>query len=206
MADDANNLDTLKLRGWLDRMESGDITARDELLRATWERLELLARKMLRRYPVVRRWAETNDVLQNALLRLLRSLREIRPTNTREFFGLAALQVRRELLDLVRHFRGEGFARFASTGAAADPARAGQEQVMESPTENEDLELWCRFHESVGLLPDAEREVIELSFYHGWTQAQIAELLQVDERTVRRRWRSACLLLNQRMGGKMPQT
>ena len=27
-----------------------------------------------------------------------------------------------------------------------------------------------------------------LTFYHGWTQAEIAELFQVDERTIRRRW------------------
>jgi RNA polymerase sigma factor (sigma-70 family) len=36
-----------------------------------------------------------------------------------------------------------------------------------------------------------EREVVGLIFYHGWTQAQTAELFGVDERTVRRRWRSA---------------
>jgi RNA polymerase sigma factor (sigma-70 family) len=46
------------------------------------------------------------------------------------------------------------------------------------------------FHAAVEQLPDAEREVVELTFYHGLTQPEIAELLGVDERTVRRRWRA----------------
>jgi RNA polymerase sigma factor (sigma-70 family) len=54
-------------------------------------------------------------------------------------------------------------------------------------------------------LPVAEREVVGLVFYHGWTQAQIAELFQVDERTVRRRWQSACLRLNRLAGGELPR-
>jgi DNA-directed RNA polymerase specialized sigma24 family protein len=29
-------------------------------------------------------------------------------------------------------------------------------------------------------------------FYHGWTQVKIAELFGVDERTIRRRWATAC--------------
>jgi RNA polymerase sigma-70 factor (ECF subfamily) len=69
-------------------------------------RLERLARKMLRRFPGVHRWAETGDVLQNALLRLLRALQEVRPESVRGFFGLVAEQMRRELLDLARHFCG----------------------------------------------------------------------------------------------------
>ena len=33
----------------------------------------------------------------------------------------------------------------------------------------------------------------------GWTQKQIAELFQVDERTIRRRWTAACDKLRQRV-------
>jgi DNA-directed RNA polymerase specialized sigma24 family protein len=43
-------------------------------------------------------------------------------------------------------------------------------------------------------------------FYHGWTQAQIAELFEVDERTIRRRWQSACLRLNELVGGDLPRS
>ena len=47
--------------------------------------------------------------------------------------------------------------------------------------------------------------MVGLVFYHGWTQAQIAELFQVDERTIRRRWQSACLRLHQLVGENLPQ-
>jgi DNA-directed RNA polymerase specialized sigma24 family protein len=48
-----------------------------------------------------------------------------------------------------------------------------------------------------------EREVVCLTFYHGWTQMQIAELFQVDERTIRRRWRAAVLKLTEALGGRV---
>src|SRR5262245_55661084 len=89
-----------QLRGWLERMQAGDGSARDELLRAVGGRLERLARQMLRGFPNVKHWADTGDVLQNALIRLLRSLEAIRPASTRDFFNLATVQIRRELLDL----------------------------------------------------------------------------------------------------------
>src|SRR4051812_10202529 len=94
------------LQHCLDRMRQGDAAARDELLRHVTGRLERLTRKMLKDYPGVRRWTETGDVLQNALLRLLRALADVQPATVRDFFALATVQVRRELLDLARHFQG----------------------------------------------------------------------------------------------------
>src|SRR5690348_11525341 len=91
---------TAQLVEWVDRMRAGDASARDELIRGFQGRLELLARKMVGRDPRVRRWVDAEDVLQNALLRLLRALETVRPESTRAFFGLAAEQLRRELLDL----------------------------------------------------------------------------------------------------------
>src|SRR5207249_1409885 len=102
-------VDTARLHGWVDRMRGGDRTARDELLRAVCDRLERLARSMVRRYPGVHRWEETGDVFQNAVLRLLSALEEVRPDSTRAFFGLAAEQMRRVLLDLAkRHYGPHG--------------------------------------------------------------------------------------------------
>src|ERR1700694_2240596 len=94
---------TTELQGYLERMRDGDAAARDELLRPVCGRLERLTRKMLKAYPTVQRWEDTGDVFQNATMRLLRSLQEVRPDSTRAFFGLAAEQLRRELLGLARH-------------------------------------------------------------------------------------------------------
>jgi RNA polymerase sigma-70 factor (ECF subfamily) len=54
-----------------------------------------------------------------------------------------------------------------------------------------DLERWTAFHEAVDGLPEEEREVVGLLFYHGLTKEQAAALLDVSERTVQRRWRAA---------------
>src|SRR5947209_2117063 len=95
-----------RIQGCLERLRAGDPSARDELFRQAGGRLERLARRMLRDFPGVRRWAQTGDVLQSALVRLLRALAEVRPASAREFLGLAAEQIRRELLDLARHYYG----------------------------------------------------------------------------------------------------
>jgi RNA polymerase sigma factor (sigma-70 family) len=188
---------TIHMLACLDRMRAGDGAARDELVRGFCERLERLARKMLRRFPGVQRWADTGDVLQNSLLRLLRALEEVRPTTTQAFFGLAAEQMRRELLDLVRHYYGRyGIgANHASRAALADP-ESPADDPPDLATDARELEKWCAFHEKVEQLPAAEREVVGLIFYHGWTQAEAAELFQVSVRTIQRRWEAALVKLH----------
>lgn len=195
-------VDTVLLHRWLERMRAGDTVARDELLRALCDRLERLARSMLRRYPRVRRWEETGDVLQNATLRLLRALQDIQPTSMRAFFGLAAEQMRRELLDLAkRHYGPHGLGtRCAASLTPADGAPSASADVADPTDDPEDLEQWCLFHERVAQLPTEEREVVGLIFYHGWSQAQVAELFGVDERTVRRRWKAGLTVLQGMFG------
>lgn len=189
---------TIQLHNWLERMQAGDLAARDELVRRLCGRLERLARKMLRRFPRVQRWADTGDVLNNALMRLLRALEHVRPESMRAFFGLAAEQMRRELLDLARHFYGpHGLgAHHASTPPVDRTDRPASEPAA-AADDPEELERWCAFHEGVAKLPGEEREVVGLVFYHGWKQAEVAELFGVTVRTVQRHWQSALLKLQQ---------
>jgi RNA polymerase sigma-70 factor (ECF subfamily) len=192
MSDEVVN--TVQLNGWVDRMCAGDLAARDELLRAVGNRLERLARKMLRRFPDVQRWAQTGDVLQNSLMRLLRALEQVRPDSVREFFGLAAEQMRRELLDLARHFHGpQGQAAHHHSGVL-DASHVGGEEAPD------DLERWSAFHDKVAGLPAEERVVVDLIYYHGWGQAAVAEMLEVSVRTVQRRWETALSRLHQAIG------
>src|SRR5262245_10801295 len=100
----AAQVDTVRLHGLVDRMHAGDTVAANELLRAFHTRLEQLTRKMLRGHPVIRRWEDTNDILQGALVRLLRALDAVRPNSTLAFLGLAAMQIQRELLTVARHY------------------------------------------------------------------------------------------------------
>jgi RNA polymerase sigma factor (sigma-70 family) len=183
-----DDLHTTTLRDLIARFQAGENSALDALIRRTEERLAHFVHRMLRGFPNVRAREQTEDVLQNALIRLARSLRQETPASVREFFGLAALHVRRELLDLAR-----SHGRRPTTPLTTDPT----DLTTDSPTE---LDRWAALHEAVERLPEELRQVFSCTFYHGWTQGQIAELLGISDRQVRRLWVEACLRLKEAVG------
>jgi RNA polymerase sigma-70 factor (ECF subfamily) len=184
--------DTRQLHHLLGRMRGGDLNARDELLMQVCGRLERLARKMLRRFPDVHCYTQTGDVLQNAVLRLLRALQAVEPGSVRAFFGLAAEQMRRELLDLARRYRRSRSVGFSPAPADAEESASNEaREPADYDMDPAELERWCRFHQEVEKLPEEEREVVSLVYYHGWAQAEVADVLGVTTRTVRRRWQAA---------------
>jgi RNA polymerase sigma factor (sigma-70 family) len=188
-------------------MRASDLAAREEMLRRLGAQLERLARKMLRRYPHVQRWADTDDVLQNALLRLLRALEQVQPGSMREFFGLAAEQMRRELLDLAKHFHGPlGAGANHASHVREDNSSVASAEPPDKADNAKELERWCAFHEGVAGLPAEEREVVGLIFYHGWTRAEVAELFGINVRTVQRRWQSALEKLHQILNDDAPDS
>jgi RNA polymerase sigma-70 factor (ECF subfamily) len=185
-----------QVRGWLAGVRADDRDAADALVRHVADRMHELTRRMLRGFPTVRRWAETDDVLQAALIRLLRAVRAVPATTTRDVLALAAEQVRRELIDLARHFHGplgSGRRHATPTCGAVFPEPA---DATHDPT---GLAEWAALHEQVGRLPDEEREVFALLYYQGLTQAEAARLLGVVVRTVQRRWQSALLRLHEQL-------
>jgi RNA polymerase sigma-70 factor (ECF subfamily) len=196
---------TQGLQECLERMRAGDPGARNELIRRACGRLERLTRKMLRGFPGVRRWEQTDDVLQNALIRLLRALEDVRPASVRHFFALTAEQVRRELIDLARHYYGpQGPGAKHATHTDADDQDGPAYERPDYSHEPSALASWCEFHEQVRRLPEEEREVVDLLFYQGLTQAEAAGLLQVTVRTVQRRWQAALVNLHQVLKGQWP--
>jgi RNA polymerase sigma-70 factor (ECF subfamily) len=191
---------TAVLGRWLERLREGDEAARSEVVNHTCQRLEALTKRMLRHYPRLRRWEQTSDVLQNAVLRLHRSLATVRPESPAQFYGLAAAQIRRELTDLARHHFGpEGAAAHHHTDGA-DRAGGPVGNKADPGGEPSTLAEWTDFHEKVQRLAEAEREVFDLLWYEGLTQAEAAQVLGVRERTVKNRWRSAKLGLQRLLG------
>jgi RNA polymerase sigma-70 factor (ECF subfamily) len=192
---------TAYLQHCLDRLHEGHASSRDALLAGVCGRLERLTHVMLKDYRRLQRWENTDDVLQNALIRLHRALQTITPPTLGDFYRLATLQIRRELLDLARHYYGpEGAAaRQASvsvTGSAGEPTNASLEPSR--------LLAWTEFHQQVQELPEEEREVFDLIWYQGLAQTEAAEVLNVCARTVKRRWQAACLKLHDRLHGQLP--
>jgi RNA polymerase sigma-70 factor (ECF subfamily) len=180
---------------WIERLQAGDPSARDGLIRASTERLRRLSRALLRRYPGVRRWEETDDVYQNAMMRLYRALAEVRPTDARAYLGFAALQVRRELIDLARRYAGpEGMG----ANHASNP---GHQPIDADGLDPGSLVEWTEFHALVDRLPEELREAFDLLYYQGLSQAEAATVLGVSDRTIKRRWREARIELNRRVRG-----
>jgi RNA polymerase sigma-70 factor (ECF subfamily) len=196
------------LQRCLERLQAGDESARRELLAGACERLKELTRTMLRDYRRLRRWEESDDVLQNALVRLHRSLQDVTPPSLRDFYRLAALQVRRELIDLARHHFGpEGRGRRHHTNAAEGDSRVTPRPAYERPGSAEEpatLAAWAEFHRQADALPEEEREVFDLVWYQGLGHTEAAALLGVSARTVKRRWQAACLRLHEALGGELP--
>lgn len=205
-----NDALTVEIQGWLDRLHAGDADAREKLIACACGRLERLTRKMLHDWTRVRRWEETGDVLQSAAMRLYRALATARPQSVVEFFRLAALNIRRELHDLAKHYygpRGLGARHATAAWQRGVDAEAGDGHGWEPRRSDEDPEslwAWAEFHAQVEKLPDEDRAVFDLLWYQELSQAEAAALLGISLRTVKRRWAAARLRLQQALGDALP--
>jgi len=195
------------IQGWIDRLRAGDEAARAELLRCSCDRLVELTRRMLRRYQRIRRWEDTDDVVQNVALRLYRTLESVTPRSTLDFLRLASLNIRRELLDLSKHYYGpQGLGTLHASNpddrsASASPGGVDPADLTQEPSR---LDAWAEFHRQVDALPDEQREVFDLIWYQALTRAEAAELLGVSERTLMRRWQAARLAIFDALDGQLP--
>ena len=84
-------VDVTFYRSCIQRLNQGDRSALEELLRHSEHRLTMLVRKMLRDYPTVSRWEQTDDVLQVALMKMVRALSETKLNDERHFLRLCAM-------------------------------------------------------------------------------------------------------------------
>jgi RNA polymerase sigma-70 factor (ECF subfamily) len=195
---------TSLLQGWIERMNANDPGARDALIRHAYDRLRRLTRKLFRDFRRLERWEEADDVLQGALVRLLNALEQIRPASAAEFFRLATLQIRRELLDLVRHHFGpEGSAAYHASGPPGERNRDSGPPAHDAPQTTylpDRLAIWAELHRRIAALRPELRDVFELRWYQGLTQEQTAAVLGVSVPTVKRRWTAGRLELAEFLG------
>lgn len=182
---------TTHLQSLIDRLRAGDEAARDELISRSRKRLQRLAHRQLDRFPSARaRLAQTEDVVQDAVIRLMEALEQVPVSSVAGYFGLASKKMRELLIELTRRLPPPA----AMGGSAATTNSPGVNPAAETAgpaTRAERTEL----HSQVENLPEDDREVFELIHYMGLTQAEVAELLGCSVRTVKRRWQEARLKL-----------
>ena len=121
--------------------------------------------------------------------------------------GLATLEIRRSLIDLIRHHFGpEGAAGKHFSDVVGDSSGDGRviKNIPAQTGEPDSLQSWELFHETVDQLPEEEREVFQLVWYGGMQQQEIASLLEISNRTVQRRLYRGRRIIVAAMQGEQP--
>ena len=185
------------LAGCLARLAQGDDLARDRIIEVCNDRLRELSSRLLGKFAKVRRWDNTDDVAQNAAMRLYRALGDTVPDSPRGLMGLMATQIQRELIDLARKHAGpmsyaENHDTNVRDGTSGNVFRVEEAEDSGNGLEEElPLERWESFHRAVENLPEEHREVFRLVWYLGADRETTAKTLGLSVRTVGRRWQEA---------------
>lgn len=163
----------------LDRVEQGDPKGAEELLPVVYEELRrLAAQKMAHEAPG--QTLQPTALVHEAWLRLIGPAQ---PSwqNRAHFFGVAAEAMRRILIDVarrksqVRHGGGQERVQLENVQVALPDDRERLLQVHEAL-------------DQLAALDPMKAEVVKLRFFVGLSNAGIAEVLSVSERTVERAW------------------
>ena len=159
-------------------------------------RFRRLANQMLRQFPNVRRWEETDDIVQSALIRFHASMQTLTFESPLHLRRTAALHIRRQLLDLARRNKGE------NSYAANHESCGGEVPHPSSHSETPSLEEWASFHRCAESLPDDLSNAFELIWYAGLSQQDAADQLGISLRQCQRRWTKARILISRRISGE----
>ena len=173
----------------LGRIQAGDTAARDALFAAAYSELHRLAHARLRdggRNTVL----DTTCLVHESYLRFLRA-GQLRAEDRRAFFAYASQVMRSVIVNSVRERIAQkrgGNARPLTLSTQLGATMAdGEESIM-------------KVHEALEELAKAEprlAQVVEMRYFGGYSEREIAETLQVTERTVQRDWEKARLILLQ---------
>jgi RNA polymerase sigma factor (TIGR02999 family) len=163
------------LRRWSD----GDSEALDQLMPLVYGELRRMARRYMGQQPVGHT-LQTTALIHEAYLRLV-GQEEKRWENRAHFFGVAAKAMRHILMDYARTQnrakRGGGAPQVSLDEALTFCAERSAELVALDDALNE-----------LAKLDERQSKVVELRFFGGLTEEEIANVLKVSPRTVSGDW------------------
>lgn len=169
---------------------TGDPTAQEQIIQLVWRDLHRLARSLLRQEPNAKTLQPT--LLTSEVCQRLLATPTFTWQNRQHFFTLAGQVMRRLLVDHARSVQ----ARKRLTWPDLVPL-AEAESVALVP----DLDLLALDEALVRLAEIAPRasQVVEMRFFLGQTEKEIAEVLHVSLITVKRDWEFARFWLHQQL-------
>jgi len=167
-------------------LSAGDAPA-DELFRVQYQALRRLARSRLRRSEDIT-LLNTTSLVHESWLRMHRSS-EFSPEDEGRFLGCAARVMRFVVVDHVRQRHAE------RRGGANTDVTLGTDLGNALGVDDHDV---IRIHEALEQLAAVDprlTQVVEMRCFAGLDEQAIGLALGVTERTVRRHWHKALLLL-----------
>ena len=169
------------------RLHAGDDGARDALFSAAYAELHRLAQSRLRdrgRQLTL----DTTSLVHETYLRFVQA-GELRAEDRRAFFGYAAQVMRSVIINSIRdrmtQKRGGDWASITLSTQIADNLTSDEETIL-------------KVHEALDVLEEADArlaQVAQMRYFGGYSEKEIAETLEVTERTVRRDWEKARRIL-----------
>jgi RNA polymerase sigma factor (TIGR02999 family) len=175
-----------RLTELLSQLEAGVPQARDALFTAAYTELRRLARTRLRdggRNTVL----DTTCLVHETYLRFV-SAGELRAEDRRAFFAYASQVMRSVIIDSAR----ERIAQ--KRGGDWLPLTLSTQLAVNV----DDHEMVLKVHEALEALERADprlAQVAQMRYFGGYSEQEIAETLDIGERTVRRDWEKARLIL-----------
>lgn len=189
-----NPIDGL-LQSCLDRLAAGDASTMNELLNDLFlvvqARLRKRARQVIRGFRLVRVTHDTNDLMQETSIKLMTSIKALKPESTRQFLGLVGKNMRWVLIDLHRQCSGpQSYEANRATNVFRGSDGELQHHVdqVADAGDDPDLTRFERLHEAAERLDEADQELFHMRWFVGMTHAQIAAQLGCCDKTAKREW------------------
>jgi DNA-directed RNA polymerase specialized sigma24 family protein len=182
------------------RFNAGDPAAKNDLIGHVRHRLTVLTRRQLRGsggFTQVARWNETDDVVQEACVQLSRTLQQ-EPINSGDhFLRLAALHIKRALLNMHAHVNTQSHysARLERDLARSDD-RGEDGRLTMAPARTDALFRWDKFLDRFKTLSAEQRQMLDDVFFNGCTQQEAADRLKIGITAFKDRWRTLKLQLS----------
>jgi RNA polymerase sigma factor (sigma-70 family) len=181
----------------LDRLKQGDSQAPQDLIAHYFDRFKQWAEELVRRFPILaKRTGYESAAVNEAAMRMQRYLRKHPWVSRDEFRRFARKEVFRALVRLKKKL----LRRYGQSGAISLQAGVDEGQFREPQPRRRDISDTSDtldLMEAINRLPTDLREVIEANLFEDLSQKELAEKLNITERTVRNRELAA-----QRMLGK----